>query len=57
MKPANLTQAFYEGAWLPCQVLQEDSEAGKVEIRVVDRTGVHHVWVVAEHVRGRHLSG
>ncbi len=54
MRPANLTQAFYQGAWLPCQILQDDLEAGRVEVRVVDRTGSHDVWVVAEHVRGRH---
>jgi hypothetical protein len=53
MKPANLTQAFYQGAWLPCTVLEEDFESGKVEVRVTDRTGRHDVWVVTEHVRGR----
>lgn len=53
VRPANLTQAFYQGAWLPCRVLNEDSEAGKIEVRVVDRTGTHDVWLVAEHVRDR----
>ena len=56
MKPANLTQAFYQGAWLPCMVLQKDTASGELEVRVVDRTGTHDVWVVAEHVRGRHPS-
>ena len=53
MRPANLTQAFYQGAWLPCQIREEDLDTGKLEVRVVDRTGVHDVWVVAQHVRGR----
>lgn len=33
-----MTQPYYQGAWLPCQVLDEDVDTGKLEVRVVDRT-------------------
>ena len=52
----SFTSALYQGAWLPCRVLDEDAQTGSLAVRVTDRTGTHEVWVRPEHVRG-HTPG
>ena len=49
----NLAEAFYQGAWLPCRVLDPDTGAGTLLVSVTDRTGVHEVSLAADQVRGR----
>jgi hypothetical protein len=51
--PTNLTQAFYLGAWLPCRILDEDTPAATVLVRVVDRSGMHEIWLPTDQVKGR----
>jgi hypothetical protein len=49
---AGATWAPYKQHWLPCRVLEADTQTGTLEVRVTDRTGSHEVWLRPEHVRG-----